>query len=203
MAASGDPLPWPPPWSKPRQAGPIAAAVVCALIAIVGVVVGVSLFLPGAIDPRAFVFVALIPLMCGLSLGTVGLRLRVRGRSTRAVRSRDGALSIPFLRSLWVALWLVTAGGLLLIALLIAISVLAAFASSPPGVPELVVAVVLALLALPLLGLIVDGLAGRAARGSFYCPCRGSDIGLWVTKPGWTGRRSKECRSAPVPGSGS
>lgn len=126
---------------------------------------GVSLLLPGAVDPRAFVGVGLAPLMCGVSLGTVALRVRVRGRSSAAVRCSDGALAVPALRSLWVALWLDVAGGLLLIALFVAASVLVGITTDPPNIAALVVAVVLVALAVPLAGLVVDGLRGRARRG--------------------------------------
>jgi hypothetical protein len=82
-------------------------------------------------------------------------------------------LSVPFLQSLWVALWLVTAGDILLSAALVTVTWLVAFASSPPVVVPLVVGIVLLLLALPFVGLVVDGLRGRAVRGALLVSAQG------------------------------
>jgi hypothetical protein len=166
-------LPWPAPWALPKRAGGLAATVFFGLLTVAAVVVGVSLLLPGSIDPRAYVIVLLIPLTSGFSLGAAAVRLRVRTRSTRAVRSRDGALSVPFSQSLWVALWLVAAGDILLSAALVTVTWLTAFASSPPDVVPLVVGALLLLLALPFVGLVVDGLRGKAVRGELVVSARG------------------------------
>jgi hypothetical protein len=168
-----DPLPWPEPWPLPKQAGGLTGAALFALVAAASVVVGVTALLPGSVDSSAFVVVALVPLMAGLSLGSVALRLHVRTRSTAAVRSVAGALSVPFLASLWVALWLVVVGAVLLCALLCAIAELAAFATDPPDIAPLVVGILLLLLALPFLALIVDGLRGKAIRGELLVSTRG------------------------------
>lgn len=95
------------------------------------------------------------------------------GRRTRAVRSRDGALSVPFLRSLWIALWLVSTGYILLTAVLVAITWLVAFSNSPPEITPLVVSVVLLLMAFPFAGLAVDGLRGKAIRGELLVSAQG------------------------------
>jgi hypothetical protein len=80
---------------------------------------------------------------------------------------------VQFLQSLWVALWLVTAGDILLSAALVTVTWLVAFASSPPDVVPLVVGIVLLLLALPFVGLVVDGLRGRAVRGELLVSAQG------------------------------
>jgi hypothetical protein len=100
---------------------------------------------------------------------TLGHRTGASG----AVRSRDGALSVPFLRSLWTALWLVTTGYILLTAVLVATTWLVAFSNSPPEITPLVVSVVLLLMAFPFAGLAVDGLRGKAIRGELLVSAQG------------------------------
>jgi hypothetical protein len=166
-------LPWPAPWGQPKAVSGLVWTVFFALLAVGGLVAGVSLLLPGPIDPRVFALVALIPLFSGLSLIWAVTRLRVRSRSARPVRSQDGALSIPFSLTLWVALWLTFGGCLLFDALLVAFVWLVAFAPSPPDVVPLVVGVLLVLLALPFVGLVVDGLRGKAVRGELLVSAQG------------------------------
>jgi hypothetical protein len=172
-------LPWPAPWPRPKRAGGLVWVVFWAAVAVAGVAVGVSVFLPGPVDPRAFIIPAIVPLACGLALVAGAQRMGIRSRSTRAVRSVDTegaghrALSIPFMRSLWVALWLIVRGSLLGAALLLAVSWTVAFTSSPLNVTALLYGVVILLAALPLAALAIEGLRGKALRGELLISAEG------------------------------
>jgi hypothetical protein len=181
-------LPWPAPWPKPKRAGGLVTVLFGAALAVGGVAAGVQLLLPGPVDPRGFIVVAIIPLACGLALAAGAQRMGIRSRSTRAVRSvdiedacrralgQDGwgkALSFPLLRSLWVGQWLLIWGGLLIGALLLAVSWLVAFASSPLNVTALIYGSVMLLAALPLAALVIEKLRGKALRGELAISAQG------------------------------
>jgi hypothetical protein len=172
-------LPWPAPWPRPKRAGGLVTVVFCAALAVGGVAAGVSVFLPGPVDPRAFIIPAIIPSACGLALIAWAQRMGVRSRSTRAVRSVDSdgagyrALSIPFMRSLWVALWLIVWGSLLGAALLLAVSWTVAFTSRPLNVTALIYGAVMILAALPLAVVAIEVLRGRALRGELRISAEG------------------------------
>lgn len=178
-SGTAEALPWPAPWSMPKRAGGLVWVVFFAAVAIGGVAAGVSLLLPGPVDPLAYVVVAVIPSACGLALTAGAQRMGIRSRSTRAVRSVDTedaggrALSVPFMRSLWVALWLIVWGSLLIGVLLLAVSWLVAFTSSPLNVTALLYGVVMVLAALPLAALAIDGLRGKALRGELLMSAQG------------------------------
>jgi hypothetical protein len=163
----------------PKRAGGLVSVVFFAAVAIGGVAAGVSLLLPGPADPRALIIPAIIPAASGLALAAGAQRLGVRSRSTRAVRSADtedaggSALSVPFMRSLWVALWLIIWGSLLIGVLLLAVSWTVAFTSSPLNVTALLYGVVMVLAALPLAALAIDGLRGKARRGELVISAQG------------------------------
>jgi hypothetical protein len=172
-------LPWPAPWPWPKRAAGLVWVVFFAAFAVGGVAAGVQLLLPGPVDPRAFIIVAFIPSACGYALAARAQRMGIRSRSTRAVRSvdtEDGggpALSVPFMRSGWVALWLIIWGSLLGAALLLAVSWLVAFTSSPLNVSALLYGVVMVLAALPLAALGIEGLQGKALRGDLLISAQG------------------------------
>jgi hypothetical protein len=172
-------LPWPVSWPMPKRTGGLVWMVFSALLAACGGAAGVSLLLPGPVDPRAFIVVALIPMGCGLALSFGTQRLGIRSRSTRAVRSvnaDDGvgaALSVPFMRSLWIAQWLVIGGILLGAAPLLAVSCIVAFTSSPLNVTAMIYGAVMALAALPLAALAIEGLRGTALRGELLISAQG------------------------------
>jgi hypothetical protein len=163
----------------PKRAGGLVSVVFFAAVALGGVAVGVSLLLPGPVDPRALIIPAIIPLACGLALAAGAQRLGVRSRSTRGVRSVDTedvdhrALSVPSMRSLWIALWLVIWGSLLIAALLLVVSWTVAFTSSPFNVTALLYGVAMVLAGLPLAALAIDGLRGKAVRGELLVSAQG------------------------------
>ncbi len=83
------------------------------------------------------------------------------------------ALLIPFMRSLWVALWLVIWGSLLIAALLLAVSWTVAFTSSPLNVGALIFGAVMVLAALLLAALAIERLRGKALRGELLISAQG------------------------------
>jgi hypothetical protein len=172
-------LPWPAPWPKPKRAGGLVSVVFSAALALGGVAAGVSLLLPGPVDPRAFIVVTLVPLGCGLALAARAQRLGVRSRSTRAVRSvhtadaGGSALSVPFMPSLWPALWLIIGAVLLGGALLGAVGWVVAFTSNPLDIGALLYGAVLLLVATSLAALVIEGLRGKAVRGELQISAQG------------------------------
>jgi hypothetical protein len=172
-------LPWPAPWPWPKRTGGLMWVVFFAALAAAGVAAGVQLLLPGPVDPRGFIVVAIIPSACGYALAAKAQRMGIRSRPTRAVRSVDTedaggpALSVPFMRSGWIALWLIIWGGLLGAALLLGVSWLVAFTSGPLNVSALLYGVVILLAALPLAALAIDGLRGKALRGDLLISAQG------------------------------
>jgi hypothetical protein len=150
-----------------------------AAIALGAAAAGVSLLVPGPVDPRAYILVAVVPLGCGLALSAGAQRLGVRSRSTRAVRSvhtadvGGAALSVPFMASLWPALWLIIGGGLLGGAMLGAVRLVVAFTSSPLNIGALLSGAAMLLIALALAALVVEGLRGTAVRGELLISAQG------------------------------
>jgi hypothetical protein len=163
----------------PKRAGGLVSVVFSAALALGGVAAGVSLLLPGPVDPRAYVVVTLVPVGCGLALAASAQRLGVRSRSTRAIRSvhtddaGGSALSVPFMLSLWAALWLIIGGILLGGALLGAVGWVVALTSSPLNVTALLYGAMLLPVALVQAALVVEGVRGNAVRGELLISGQG------------------------------
>jgi len=163
----------------PKRAGGLVSVAFSAVLALGGAAAGVSLLLPDPIDPQAFIVVTMVPIGSGLALAAGAQRLGVRSRSTRAVRSvhtadaGGAALSVPFMSSLWPALWLIIGGVLLGCALLGVARWVVAFTSSSLNIGALLSGAVLLLIALALAALVVEGLRGTAVRGELLISAQG------------------------------
>lgn len=159
------PLPWPAAWPAPRGlTGPgwtlCGSAVVVAVVA-----VGVALVLPLAVQSRVTVLAALVLPVLGSVLSCPVTRANVRARpASRVHPTGSGELSVPFLPELWVGIWLVLTGCVVILAMLVGASWHVGF-GRPPDPAATVVGVVLLMAAAPFAALGIEGLRGTASRG--------------------------------------
>lgn len=129
-------LPWPPQWPKPQRVKYVLTVAFLGVFGCVGVAAGVSIFRPGFTDNRAYLLALAPPLLFGASAIVILTRLRLRGRSTTAVRigstddTGERGLVIPYSHALAATYVLVCATTL---ALFVVIAVVTLLALAAPG----------------------------------------------------------------------
>lgn len=156
-------LPWPAAWPVPRG-GP-GWTLFGSAVAVTAVAVGLSLALPLPAGSRVAVLATLILPAAALGLSRPVSWSKVRARSAHRVHPTEaGELAVPFLPELWVGLWAVVTGCLVLLAMLVHASWQVGF-GRPPDLAAMVVGAVLLVMAVPFAVLVVEGLRGTAARG--------------------------------------
>lgn len=158
-------LPWPAAWPVPRGLGGPGGALFGSAVLVTVVAVGVSLVLPLPAGSRVAVLTALVLPVVGLGLSYPATRSKVRARSTERVHpTGTGELSVPFVPVLWIGIWAVVTGCVVILAMLVHASWQVGF-GRPPDPAAVVVGAVLLVVAVPFAALVVEGLRGTASRG--------------------------------------